>query len=235
MKRYWFWICGYLFVLCAAIGSAIGISQAVTVFSEQSMVTNRKTVIIDAGHGGIDGGATSITGVYESHINLQIAMRLNDLMHLMGMHTVMIRTDDRSVYTNGTTIAQKKVSDLKERVRIVNQEEDCILISIHQNYFSDGRYRGAQVFYSPTQNSKELAEELQTLILSALNEDSNRRIKRGEGIYLLQHIRCPGVLLECGFLSNPEEESLLLTKEYQLKLCSVIANACSHFLYNTIS
>ena len=109
-------------------------NKAVTVLSENAPLKSRHCFIIDAGHGGVDGGAVSCTGVYESRINLEIALRLNDLMHLLGYDTKMIRSEDISIYTYGETIAAKKSSDLKERVRIVNETENGILLSIHQNH-----------------------------------------------------------------------------------------------------
>lgn len=220
----------YLLVLSSFLIIALAGNRAITVLSEQSPVTDQKTVIIDAGHGGVDGGATSCTGVLESQINLQIALRLDDLLHLLGIKTAMIRTTDISIYTHGTSIAEKKVSDLKERVRIVNNTENRILISIHQNYFSDSRYHGAQVFYAPTNGSKELADHMQQVFIQSINPTSHRQVKKADGVYLMQHIRCPGVLVECGFLSNPEEESLLRNEAYQKKLCCAIASTCSQFL-----
>ena len=141
----------YLLAAIICIGAARIGSGAVTASVQSEGVERNHRIVIDAGHGGIDGGATSCTGVLESTINLQIALRLNDLMHLLGYETVMIRTTDTSVYTEGNTIAAQKVSDLKERVRIVNETENAILISIHQNIFPDSRYDGAQVFYAPTE------------------------------------------------------------------------------------
>ena len=152
--------------------------QTTTTIAQPSKPTRRNTVVIDAGHGGIDGGATSCSGVLESQINLEIALRLNDLMHFLGHETLMIRTTDKSVYTSGNTIAAQKVSDLKQRVRIVNETEDGILISIHQNIFSDGRYSGAQVFFAPDKESKELAIKLQTNLIQTLNPGSNRKSKK---------------------------------------------------------
>lgn len=210
----------------------IGGSRAVTVLSENTAVTGRKTVVIDAGHGGVDGGATSCTGVLESQFNLEISLKLNDLMNLLGINTVMIRNTDCSVYTEGETIAQKKVSDLKERVRIVNSTENCILVSIHQNLFSDGKYSGAQVFYAPTEGSQKLAGSMQTSFKNTINLSSHRQEKKADSIYLMQHINCPGVLVECGFLSNPQEEYLLRTKTYQQKVCCVIACSVSNYLHN---
>ena len=142
----------------------------------------------------------------------------------------MIRTLDTSVYTNGTTIAEKKRSDLKHRVDMVNETADALLLSIHQNQFSDGRYSGAQVFYAPTDGSKSLAELTQSLLVASLNPGSKRACKPAESVYLMQHIQCTGILVECGFLSNREEEAALQTPEYQKKLCCVIASAADQFL-----
>ena len=114
----------YLLVLTGFLLVAVGGSRAVTVLSVNTPPTYTKTVVIDAGHGGVDGGATSCTGVLESSFNLEIAIKLNDLMHLLGINTVMIRDTDCSVYTEGETIAQKKISDLRERVQIVNSIDE---------------------------------------------------------------------------------------------------------------
>ena len=186
-------------------------------------------MVIDAGHGGVDGGATSCTGKLESAYNLEIALRLRDLFHLLGYPTRMIRTTDTSIYTKGDTIAAQKMSDLKERVRIVNESENNILVSIHQNNFSDSKYSGAQVFYPDTEGSRELAEALQQKLVQTLNPGSNRKAKKAEGIYLMEHIENQGILVECGFLSNPEEEAKLADAEYQNKLCCVIAAVTAEF------
>ena len=223
----------YLFIIFGFIMLAIGGSRAVTVWSETAPISNRKTVVIDAGHGGEDGGATSCTGVLESRFNLEIAVKLNDLMHLLGIQTKMIRKTDCSVYTQGETISQKKVSDLRERVRIVNSIEDCVLLSIHQNHFADSQYSGAQIFYPSTDGSRDLALKLQDTIKKTLNPGSSRQIKKAEGIYLMQHTKCPGALIECGFLSNPQEERQLRDVQYQQKLCSVIACTVSTWLWGT--
>ena len=185
------------------------------------------TIVIDAGHGGVDGGATSSTGTLESHINLEIATRLNDFLHLLGIHTFMIRNSDISVYTSGTTIAEKKVSDLKERVRLINEMENAILISIHQNFYPQGQYHGAQVFYGPIEGSKNFAAELQDAFLKTINIGSSRQIKPATGIFLIQNIQCPGVLIECGFISNPSEAVQLESPEYQKKISTVIATTFS--------
>lgn len=214
-----------LFILFAFLGN-----ETVTVLTQNAVNTDRITVIIDAGHGGVDTGATSCTGVMESDINLEIALKLQDLLHLLGYPTKMIRTTDTSIYTDGNTIAAKKISDLKNRVQIVNKTEKAILISIHQNYFPVEKYRGAQVFYNQAGESEALAKLLQNNILSTINPGSNRLAKKASGVYLMQNVQKTAVLVECGFISNPEEEHLLRDSTYQKKLCSVIAATVSSFL-----
>lgn len=223
----------YLLAVIVFIGLARVGSDAVTVISQNLPPERQHKIIIDAGHGGIDGGATSCTGVLESAINLEISLRLNDLMRFLGYETVMIRTTDTSIYTEGNTIAAQKISDLKERVRIVNETDGGVLVSIHQNTFSDSQYDGAQVFYSETHGSKDLANALQTAFVNTLNPDSKRTCKKAAGIYLMDNIKARGVLIECGFLSNPTEEAKLRSKDYQQKLCVVIAVTISEYLSNT--
>ena len=217
-----------LMLLCAYWGSRV-----VTVISEELPFVRKHCIVIDPGHGGEDGGAVSCTGRMESEYNLAISRRLDDLLHLLGYRTRMTRTSDVSIYTTGSTLAQKKVSDLKERVRIVNETGNALLVSIHQNQFSDSRYSGAQVFYAKTAGSKDLGQKLQAELVAALNPDSNRKSKPVSGVYLLENIPCAGVLVECGFLSNPQEEAMLRNTDYQKKLCCVLAATLHQYLSNT--
>ena len=230
-KREWFLF--YFFTVALVLLCTHWGSRAVSVIAEKIPPERKQRIIIDAGHGGVDGGATSCTGILESAYNLEIALRLNDLFQLLGYDTRMIRTSDISVYTKGETIAQKKMSDLKERVRVTNETENAILISIHQNIFSDSRYSGAQVFYAPTEGSQELAQQMQSRLIQTLNPGSKRQCKKGEGIYLLEHISQPGILIECGFLSNLREEAALRDPDYQKKLCCVIVTGLGSYLSNT--
>ena len=230
MQRYAKTVVIYAIVLgCFLLTGVLG-SRSITAISQNLPLERSNCIIIDAGHGGVDGGATSCTGILESELNLQIALRLEDLMHLLGLQTYMIRRTDCSVYTEGETIAAKKVSDLKKRVQIVNDTDNAVLISIHQNYFSDSRYSGAQVFYADTNSSKELAAALQTGFARHLDSNNNRQIKKANGIYLMQKIRCPGILIECGFLSNLQEETKLRNPEFQKKLCCIVGITVSNFL-----
>ena len=233
MKSYQKWALGYCGILLMTLLAAHYGNRMVTVLAESQSIEGRTTIVIDPGHGGVDGGATSCTGILESRFNLEIALRLNDLLRFLGHDTVMIRTADISVYTKGETIAAKKASDLKERVRIVNEQDNALLLSIHQNNFPDSRYAGAQVFYAHTPGSQILAKKLQTDLVKYLNPGSRRLEKKSNGVYLMEHIKCPGVLIECGFLSNPEEEANLRREDYQQKLCAVIASTVCEYLSNT--
>lgn len=226
------WILFYALTVFSVLAAASWGSRAVTVIAENSPIPRDHCIIIDPGHGGMDGGATSCTGKLESGYNLEISLRLNDLLRLLGYDTRMIRSTDISVYTKGDTIAQKKVSDLKERVRIVNETENSLLLSIHQNHFSDSRYSGAQVFYAETEGSAQLASQLQAAFQDALKQGRNRGVKKSEGIYLMEHIQRPGILIECGFLSNVREEANLRDPDYQKKLCCVISATVSQYLSN---
>lgn len=198
-------------------------SRVVTTMVENTPLEERTCIVIDAGHGGIDGGATSCSGILESQINLQIALRLEALMEFLGYDTVMIRSTDTSVYTEGDTIASQKVSDLKNRVKTVNSAEDSLLVSIHQNTFPDARYSGTQVFYASDSFSQELAKKIQASCIQHLDPESTRASKPAKGIYLMEHIQRPGILIECGFLSNPEDDKKLNDSSYQKKLTAVIA------------
>ena len=231
LLRYW-----PMYLIMVIVFSVIAVtgSRAVTTIAENIPVERSITFVIDAGHGGEDGGASSCTGVLESQLNLQIARRLEDLFHFLGYQTVMIRRSDISVYTEGKTIAQKKISDLKERVRIVNETAGAFLISIHQNIFADSRYSGAQVFYNQEGDAENVARQLQQNMVTSLNPGSNRQCKPADGIYLMQHSKRPGILVECGFLSNPEEERKLQEEEYQKNICCVIASTLTNAANRTL-
>lgn len=220
----------YAAIITALLLGTVGGSQIVTVMAQREGIPRQNRIVIDPGHGGVDGGATSCTGVLESTINLEISLRLNDLFHLLGYETVMVRTSDISVYTEGETIAQKKISDLRQRVKLCSETENALLLSIHQNQFPESQYSGAQVFYNGMPESMELAQKLQSSFHTALNPDSRRQEKKASGVYLMDNIECPGILVECGFLSNPQEEAKLRDPDYQKRICSVIACTVSSYL-----
>ena len=182
-------------------------------------------VYIDPGHGGEDGGAVSVSGAKESALNLSVSLRVRDLLRFCGVRTAMTREGDYALYEEGSaTFSQKKTSDLRRRVALLREHPDAILLSIHQNKFPEAKYRGAQAFYKNTPDSALLAEAIQDSLRHGIDPRNHRKPKPAEGIYLLEKIDNPAVLLECGFLSNPEEEALLRTDAYQKKLvCAVCA------------
>ena len=182
--------------------------------------------ILDAGHGGEDGGAISRTGVPESHINLEIAIKLDALLGFLGVTTLMTRVEDISIHDNeADTLREKKISDLKKRVSIMEQYPDSTLISIHQNTYPKEEYRGTQIFFAPTPGSKELAYFIQQTIVSNLQPENTRQEKQiPNTVYLMNHVKNRAILVECGFLTNPEEEQLLRDTEYQKKLAIVLSS-----------
>ena len=184
-------------------------------------------LILDAGHGGEDGGAVSITGVPESQINLAIVLDMRDILGLYGVDPVLLREEDISLHDgDAATLREKKASDLKNRVAIVEGVEGGTLISIHQNTYTSSRYRGAQTFYAPTEGSQPLAEHIQTAVRTGLQPDNERAVKQiPDTVYLMNHISCPAILVECGFLTNPEEEALLRDEDYQRQMAAVLAGA----------
>ena len=226
-KSIWFYCPILLLALCTIHWG----SRAVTTISQRILPERGPCIIVDAGHGGEDGGATSCSGVLESRFNLEIAMRLNDLLQFMGYDTKMVRTTDSAVHTEGETIAARKRSDLNNRVRLVNGTENALLLSIHQNTFPDGRYSGPQVFYA--KGSEQLAKHVQSSLNQNLCPSSSRQAKEAKGVFLMEHITSQGILLECGFLSNPQEEAKLRSPSYQQNLCCVIASALAEYLSNT--
>ena len=183
------------------------------------------TVIVDPGHGGEDGGAVAVDGTSESQRNLEIALRVNDLLRLTGQQTEMTREEDVSIHSAGAeTARQRKVSDLQNRVALVNGTENAVLLSIHQNSLpSSPVTHGAQVFW----NGQEGAEGLAKIVQARLNECVNlQRAKQAKPIdssfYLMKKVTAPGIIVECGFLSNQEETALLHQPSYQLKLAVAI-------------
>ena len=185
-----------------------------------------QTVIIDAGHGGVDGGTSSEDGTIEKDINLQISHKLNNILQSFGIQTVMIRTDDISLHDESAkTIRQKKVSDLKNRLDIINNTDNAIYVSIHQNHYSDPVYSGTQIFYSKNNpDSIKLAQKTRLSVISYLQKTNTREIKQsGKEIYLLNNAQAPAIMVECGFMSNVNENKLLKDEIYQRKLAFTLA------------
>ena len=183
------------------------------------------TVVIDAGHGGEDGGTQSAEGLQEKEINLQIAQLLDDMLRSNGIATVMTRTEDILLYDrNADYRGHKKMLDLAARRKIAEETENAVFVSIHMNSFPESKYRGLQVFYSPhNPQSQELANMIQKDAQAYLMPENHRKIKPAtSAIYLLDRLHCPAVLVECGFLSNPSEAAMFATEEYRQEVAFVL-------------
>lgn len=191
------------------------------------------TVVIDAGHGGEDGGAVA-NGIVEKDINLSVARKLRDLCRLSGFKTVMTRDSDIMLDSDGETIRQRKVNDMKKRLEIYNSSPNNVVISIHQNKFTVEKYRGAQTFYSPNNpDSEALAGCVQKNIVSFIQPDNQREIKKaGKEIYLLYNAQAPSVIVECGFLSNAEEAELLKDEKYQTETALAVFSGLMEYYNN---
>jgi N-acetylmuramoyl-L-alanine amidase len=178
-------------------------------------------IVLDAGHGGIDGGCTSADGVPEKGINLDILLKLRDMLEVSGYEVKVTRDSDRSIHDDGIEgIAAQKSSDMDNRLAIFNESDNAVCISIHQNQFTDPKYSGAQMFYSASNKRNEaLAQSLQSSFAELLQPDNTREIKQcGKELFLCYYSENPTVMAECGFLSNPEEAALLVTEDYQQKV-----------------
>ncbi len=183
--------------------------------------------IVDPGHGGEDGGAVGPDGTVESGVNLNVALRLNDLLRFCGQETRMTRREDISIYSGGaSTLREKKVSDLKNRVAMVNETPGAVLVSIHQNKLPEApRVHGAQVFFNASETAETSAKRIQTALNGIVNAGNEKECKPISGsIYLMKNITAPGILIECGFLSNPAETEALQQPEYQKRLAAAIVS-----------
>ena len=192
-----------------------------------------KVIVVDAGHGGEDGGATGKSAKPEKEINLAVSKDLQQLLTASGFRVVMTRTTDTSLSDPLNTIRERKASDIHNRLKLVEAQGNCIFLSIHQNYFEQEQYHGTQVFFSADQpQSKELAESIRKRVVSLLQPDNDRETKQAtSSIYLLWHAKVPAVLVECGFLSNEAEAEKLNSESYQQQMafavCCGILDYCS--------
>lgn len=200
---------------------------------EASIYNNNSVIIIDAGHGGIDGGTHSADGTLEKDINLNIALKLKDILQSFGIKVITTRETDESIHSDGVQgIRNQKISDIKNRLHIIETTENAVFISIHQNYYTQPKYNGAQIFYSKNNPLSEiLAQSIRGAIINNLQKENTREIKKsGKEIYLLNSATVPAVMVECGFLSNKAEADLLKTEDYQQKMAFFIAMGIIDYL-----
>lgn len=194
---------------------------------QKSMVTSvtSNVIVIDPGHGGEDGGAVGVTGIKEKDLNLKIALKLKEKLLNSGINVVMTRETDIMLCDKNQQKKRKR-TDFDNRIKIAQNYNNAIFISIHMNYFEDNSQSGAQIFYSKNNpESKEIASILREELKNSLNPNNKRQIKpSGKEIYLLSNLKIPACLIECGFISNPTEEQLLMSDNYQEKIAETIKN-----------
>lgn len=225
------------FVLLGVLGLLLGVlawKQPWAAERVPTMARSQSILIIDAGHGGADGGASTAEGILEADINLEIALQLNDLAHLYGRETVLTREQPGIDYpAEADTVAKQKVYDQKTRVALINTYPDGVLLSIHQNFYPDVRPSGAQVLYGRTPESEVFGKLIHVNLVAAL-DPSNRRVAApiNESIYLMRNAQCTAALVECGFLSNPAEAACLNDHTYQNKISVVLLSSYLEYLGN---
>lgn len=218
-KRYFFIGITILFAIIVYELSARRALSEKVIKTNSTPITN-KVIVLDAGHGLPDEGAVGFTGTTEQAINLEIVLKLQKLIEQSGAKVILTRSDENGIYSaDSTSIRNKKISDIKNREFIVDNSNADVFVSIHLNKYEDSKYSGWQTFYqSKIDNSKILAANIQTELNNNINENNDRVPMAIKGVYLMEQINIPGVVVECGFISNPEEEQLLKEETHQAKL-----------------
>lgn len=198
-----------------------------------SLPISGKTIVIDAGHGKPDEGAESSTGTTEAAINLKIALKLQNLLEQSGTTVILTRSDENAIYNiDSKTLKQKKISDIHNRVKIGNESSADIFVSIHLNKIPESQYDGWQTFYKEgSSEGQKLAVAIQNNLNNSIQKKNNRIAKTIDNIYIINHVEIPITIVECGFLSNPEEEKQLLEDKYQDKLAWGIYNGIIEYFY----
>lgn len=192
-----------------------------------------KTVVLDAGHGVPDEGAESSTGTTEAETNLKITLKVQNLLEQSGCNVILTRSDENAIYDlDSKTLKQKKISDIHNRVKIGNESSADIFVSIHLNKIPQEQYYGWQCFYKPNdEKSIKLAKQLQENLNKSIQKENNRVAMKLDTVYIMKHVEIPISIVECGFLSNPEEEKQLLDDSYQNRLAWGIYNGIQEYFY----
>ena len=198
-----------------------------------SLPVNNKTIVLDAGHGYPDQGAESAEGITEASINLNIVKKVQSLLEQSGCNVILTRSDENGIYDlNSSTIREKKVSDIKNRVKIGNESSADVFISIHLNKIPQTRYYGWQTFFKQNnEKSEQLAKSIQEELNSSIQKQNKREALKITGKYIVEHVEIPISIVECGFLSNPEEAALLQQEEYQNRIAWGIYNGIMDYFY----
>lgn len=208
-------------------------SKTENIVQTVSLPVSGKTIVLDAGHGLPDKGAESTNGVSESSINLVITQKVQTLLEQSGCKVILTRSDENGIYDlDSNTLREKKVSDIKNRVKIGNQSSAEAFISIHLNKIPQSHYYGWQTFFKQNnEKSEELAKSIQEELNSSIQKENKREALKITGKYIVEHVEIPITIIECGFLSNPEEEQLLQQDDYQNKLAWGIYNGIMDYFF----
>ena len=208
-------------------------SKTEEIIQTVSLPVSGKTIVLDAGHGLPDEGAESINGVTEASINLAITKKIQVLLEQSGCNVILTRSDENGIYDlDSKTIRDKKVSDIKNRVKIGNESSADAFISIHLNKIPQTQYYGWQTFFKENnEKSQQLARTIQEELNSSIQRKNKREALKITGKYIVEHVEIPITIIECGFLSNIEEEQLLQQEEYQDKLAWGIYNGIMDYFY----
>ncbi len=227
-----FLLTGCILLLASFFSSLFSNSLQSEVISVSAPEKDLPTVILDAGHGGLDSGAVSVYGDEEKHLNLAVAKKLGAFLENAGVRVIYTRTEDEMLESENKA-GSKKTRDLLARVEIAKQYPKALFVSLHMNTLPIEKYKGLQVFYTDRNDAnRALAQVLQNTVSASLQTDNTRKAKDAEGkIYILDRIDQPALLVECGFLTNGEEAALLKNEEYQAKLCYVLSRPILDFLY----
>jgi len=219
-----------LLFLAIVAGLVIFSNRLVENVSSQEIERDEIKIVIDAGHGGNDPGKVGVNDALEKDINLQIAKKVKELLEEKDMKVVMTRVDD--VMLGSGESNNKKLQDMKERVSLMKQEKPDLVVSIHQNSYTDSSVSGAQVFYYTGSKEGERAAKLMQEALLSINENNKRQAKANDSYYLLKHVDAPAIIVECGFLSNPQEAEKLITEEYQYLISNAIVEGIESCFVN---
>ena len=226
---------GYYSIIAVVLIFLVFINATFNVSEATSASESAPLIILDAGPGGRDGGAVAPDGTQEQYLNLSIVLKMNDYLTKKGYKTLLVRDDDNSIHdVNANTIKEQKVSDIKNRLKISENYKNSLYISVHQNYYTESKYNGTQIFYSPNNPESEiLASFIQKSVVKQIQPDNTRQIKKcDKSVYLMYKTNAIAVLAECGFLSNPDELEKLKNEDYQNKIAAAMCDGIIDYINN---
>lgn len=232
-----------LILICFLIGISVYSYQGMKIGTQEkreetleeatATPVSGKVVVLDAGHGTPDEGAQSSKGTTEAETNLKIALKVQNLLEQSGCTVILTRSDEKAIYDlDKTTLKEKKISDIRNRVKIGNESSADIFVSIHLNKIPQQQYYGWQCFYKEgNEQSNKLAKSIQENLNKSMQKENNRVAMKIDNIYIIKHVEVPTSIVECGFLSNPEEEKQLLDDNYQNRLAWGIYSGIINYFY----